>query len=96
MIIWATSGAGKRKKKGEKKHPIRIQKECAKSDPANRIRPESGCPLAVMAKNGRIRHVHGVALMEPDADGLVSEVNVANCPQLTPQYICGGCSVPKV
>ena len=39
-----------------KNHPIRIRIVCGKTDPANRIRPDSGCPLAVMAITGRIQN----------------------------------------
>ena len=30
-----------------------------------------------------------------DADGMVADTDVACCRQVTVQYICGGCSVPK-
>ena len=49
MMIRATSRA-------RKNHPIRIRIVCGKTDPANRIRPDSGCPLAVMAIIGRIQN----------------------------------------
>ena len=31
--------------------------------------------------------------MKPVVDGLVTDVGVACSPQITPHYICGGCSV---
>ena len=49
MMIRATS-------RTRKNHPIRIRIVCGKTDPANRIRPDSGCPLAVMAITGRIQN----------------------------------------
>ena len=30
-----------------------------------------------------------------DADGLVADTDVVGCGQVTLQYTCGGCSVPK-
>ena len=49
MMIRATS-------RTRKNHPIRIRIVCGKTNPANRIRPDSGCPLAVMAITGRIQN----------------------------------------
>ena len=33
--------------------------------------------------------------MEPVADGLIADVDIACFPRFTAQYICGGCSVAK-
>ena len=44
----------------KQQRPIQIRIGCGKSDPANRNRPDSGYPLAVMAQTGRTGNGSGM------------------------------------